>query len=80
MRAKDYRRIHNGRKPRYCRYCSVLLTRHGPTKATRDHVVPKSKGGSNAKYNVVWACRSCNQAKGSEIPFTASERQRRSYK
>ena len=80
LRAKDYRRINSGKKPRFCRYCSVLLTKSGPTKATKDHVVPRSKGGSNARYNIVMACYACNQAKDDSIPFTASEHQRKRYK
>ncbi len=35
---------------------------------TRDHVVPQSRGGSNAWTNVVTACSSCNTKKGSHLP------------
>lgn len=39
-----------------CVYCGA--------KATEiDHVVPKSSGGSNSTYNLVAACRACNQKK-----------------
>lgn len=35
-----------------------------PSAATRDHVIPTSKGGSNDKSNRVWACYNCNHRKG----------------
>lgn len=39
-----------------CVYCGA--------KATEiDHVVPKSSGGSNSTYNLVAACRACNEKK-----------------
>ena len=33
---------------------------------SRDHIVPKSRGGENVWMNVVTACRSCNSRKGSK--------------
>jgi 5-methylcytosine-specific restriction endonuclease McrA len=45
-----------------CFYCGKQLT---PRKKTRDHIIPKSRNGSNKKYNIVDACRPCNQLKGS---------------
>lgn len=35
-----------------------------PTSATIDHLRPLSKGGANAMYNTVLACRKCNNARG----------------
>lgn len=35
---------------------------------TIDHIIPKSKGGSNKKYNVQPAHYKCNHRKGSEMP------------
>lgn len=52
-----------------CHYC------HKPTRvnyvdddpsldhATLDHVIPKSRGGSNLRENLVLACNKCNNAK-----------------
>lgn len=40
-----------------CVYCGIEAT-------TLDHIVPKSKGGSNRNYNLVPCCRPCNQGKG----------------
>lgn len=44
-----------------CFYCEKLVS---ITSATKDHLVPKSKGGSNSIMNLVMACRHCNTAKG----------------
>lgn len=45
-----------------CHYCG------SDTDLTRDHVVPRSRGGSNDPENIVYACRSCNAAKGNRTP------------
>ncbi|WP_419613938.1 RNA-guided endonuclease IscB, partial [Thiolapillus sp.] len=56
-----------------------LLYRHGHTCAycgglandpvlEREHVVPRSLGGSNRVANQVIACRTCNEAKGNALP------------
>ncbi len=44
-----------------CVYCGVGLD---VRTMTVDHVVPKSKGGSNRPANKVAACEKCNQLKG----------------
>ena len=44
-----------------CHYCDSMAT-------TRDHIVPKVKGGRNARWNLVPSCRLCNQAKGASMP------------
>jgi 5-methylcytosine-specific restriction endonuclease McrA len=46
---------------RHCYYCGKLLSRR---KATKDHVIPRSKGGSDSTQNIVDACRDCNKEKG----------------
>ena len=54
-----------------CHYCGHAIARvraarkkTGVRKSTIDHVVPKSKGGSNGNENLVAACASCNRKKG----------------
>lgn len=47
-----------------CMYCGSRSMRK---TLTRDHVVPKSKGGVDNWVNVVAACRRCNQFKGDNL-------------
>lgn len=44
-----------------CQYCGA--TKH----LTIDHVIPKSKGGSEDWCNLVVACSKCNTAKGNKL-------------
>jgi 5-methylcytosine-specific restriction endonuclease McrA len=44
-----------------CYYCREFLT---DLNRTKDHVIPKSKGGKLSKDNKVFACRKCNRNKG----------------
>tara|TARA_A100001011_G_scaffold399638_1_gene509264 strand:- start:1016 stop:1528 length:513 start_codon:yes stop_codon:yes gene_type:complete len=46
-----------------CQYCSKYLP---DEKLTIDHIVPRSKGGSNTWLNLVTACKKCNQKKGNK--------------
>ena len=48
-----------------CLYCGRVFP---PDALTRDHVVPKSRGGMNEWDNVVAACRRCNHHKGNRLP------------
>lgn len=45
-----------------CRYCLEPLT---IKTVTADHKLARSKGGTNARSNIVAACEPCNRAKGS---------------
>jgi len=55
-----------------CIYCnddmilkfSRELRRH-PKRATIEHVIPSSEGGSNSMDNMVCSCSSCNSRRGS---------------
>jgi len=48
-----------------CFYCGIILT---DNNKTRDHIEPVNKGkhrrGIKNYGKIVWACRSCNLAKG----------------
>jgi hypothetical protein len=51
------------RRDRYvCAYCGERFDKR---HLTRDHVVPRSKGGANTWQNCVTACHECNQDKAS---------------
>ena len=45
-----------------CVYCE------SPDHPTIDHVVPRSRGGTDELSNLVLACRRCNSAKGARTP------------
>jgi hypothetical protein len=50
---------------RLCAYCGIEDPR------TKDHVIPKSRGGSDDPSNLVWACNRCNSKKGARTPEEA---------
>jgi 5-methylcytosine-specific restriction endonuclease McrA len=45
--------------------CCFYCKRKRPL--TMDHVVPLSRGGAHAAYNIVAACHSCNASKGARL-------------
>lgn len=47
-----------------CRYC-------GDPASTKDHVIPRSRGGSDRESNLVACCSSCNVTKGNRTPDEA---------
>ena len=49
-----------------CAYCELPFS---IDDMTLDHVIPKSKGGSDDIENIVVACRSCNWLKGPHETF-----------
>lgn len=50
-----------------CNYCLATLT---PATVQRDHIIPITRGGSDAIHNLAPSCEPCNKAKGS---MTAEE-------
>lgn len=44
-----------------CHWCGWRLTE---LTVTRDHLIPRSRGGSNRRDNIVASCAGCNGAKG----------------
>lgn len=50
-------------EPVLCAYCNARLSKQ---TRTRDHVVPRSRGGGN-KDNLVPACAPCNRAKSDDL-------------
>lgn len=52
-----------------CTYCGVTLDGcPDRPKPHIDHVIPKSRGGTNSKNNKVLACPKCNTSKGARTP------------
>ena len=54
-----------GRDRNLCLYCGRVFQ---DALLTRDHVVPKSRGGVDEWENVVAACKRCNHHKGNRLP------------
>ncbi len=50
-----------------CQYCGTHST-----NLTVDHIIPKSRGGSDTWENLVAACISCNNKKGNRTPEEAN--------
>jgi hypothetical protein len=50
------------KKPELCHYCERRQA------TTKDHIVPKAKGGQNANWNYVPACQPCNNKKADSWP------------
>lgn len=48
-----------------CHYCGAKL-RSG--QVTRDHVVPRGRGGLDIRWNIVPSCRTCNGLKSDKWP------------
>ena len=42
-------------------------------KPTLDHIIPRSKGGPNARYNLQATCFACNRKKGAKVTKNAKE-------
>src|SRR6185437_439241 len=42
----------------HCPWCRGTIV-----EPTIEHVIPKSRGGTDAIRNTVWACRECNEAR-----------------
>ena len=48
-----------------CQYCGK---KYEGSELTLDHVIPKSREGTNQWNNIVAACKKCNQRKGNKTP------------
>jgi 5-methylcytosine-specific restriction endonuclease McrA len=56
-----------------CRYCHIDVAKASPhipraQWATLDHAIPRSRGGSGRKDNLVTACMPCNTRKRDKTP------------
>lgn len=52
-----------------CPYCGAVMGRergfNSPSAPSRDHKMPRSRGGSDDPDNLIVCCRSCNEDKAS---------------
>ena len=46
----------------------ALTKKDGLVMMTQDHILPRSRGGSNGQHNLQTMCTQCNSAKGDTIP------------
>jgi hypothetical protein len=54
-----------GRDRHMCAYCGDHFV--GTGSLSRDHIVPRSRGGEDVWGNVVTACKTCNQRKSDKL-------------
>lgn len=50
-----------------CQYCGLSVKNDENLVLEIDHIIPKSKGGSNAVDNLITSCSNCNRGKGDVI-------------
>jgi 5-methylcytosine-specific restriction endonuclease McrA len=62
--------VRDGERCAYCRRSRRELASLGLV-LTRDHVLPRSRGGADVWENVVAACQACNCRKGAHTPAEA---------
>jgi hypothetical protein len=60
----------------HCHYCELPFTAdqycwtsNDGRRRTRDHFIPRSKGGENSASNIYIVCQYCNTLKGNYLPF-----------
>lgn len=57
----NWRKLYSLKATMICPYCLKPML---PEEMTRDHVLPKSRGGKTEKGNIIIVCKHCNQEKG----------------
>jgi len=69
-RSKSIKKLFNDQCGK-CYYCKKQMTLDLGYQETaeKDHIIPKSLGGSSKKFNIVAACHRCNRHKGNKYPF-----------
>jgi hypothetical protein len=65
-RRRHKKRLARSKQRRRCRYCGRCIAHR--KHAEIDHVVPKSRGGSDHPRNLVLCCFECNRSKGDFLP------------
>jgi 5-methylcytosine-specific restriction endonuclease McrA len=54
-----------GRDRNICAYCGGHFANF--RELSRDHTIPRSRGGQNTYQNLVTSCRACNAKKGDRL-------------
>ena len=54
--------------------CAICGEWQAPAAMTRDHIVPRAKGGGTDWNNIQLTCEGCNQTKGDAMPPNADIR------
>jgi 5-methylcytosine-specific restriction endonuclease McrA len=67
---KRWRKLYRQQATFVCPYC---LREYPLSEATRDHKIPRSRGGSSDQRNLVLCCGECNSQKGSLTPQEYAE-------
>ena len=62
-RRRQRKRIGRSKARRKCRYCGRAMSKK---VAEVDHIIPKSRGGTDDPRNLVLCCRECNLSKGNK--------------
>lgn len=63
--AKQWKKLYRLTATFVCPYCQKEFSL---SKATIDHLIPRSRGGVSEPYNLVWTCKRCNNEKGALTP------------
>lgn len=76
MKARRWKKLYGSQINFTCPYCLKVFPLN---KATREHLIPKSRGGKSTPDNIVLACEKCNKEKGSLTPEEYSEWKRLNF-
>jgi hypothetical protein len=69
--ARHNRKKASKRQGGFCFWCEVPLVQptqgtHSDRQCTAEHLIPRAKGGTNDKLNIVAACQRCNGNRGDQ--------------
>lgn len=72
---KELRRSLSSCQNHRCCWCGEKCNEHKnhDLEATIEHVIPKDRGGSGHRRNLVMACRRCNTIRGNDINRSVKE-------
>lgn len=65
MKSKRLKKLISERARDCCEYC-LSQAKYAPDPFSIEHIMPRSKGGSDDPENLAWACMGCNGMKYNE--------------